>query len=253
VELDGEELKLTPPMKVRNIQPGEHELLINGPPGFFSKNQTLMVEAGKAELITIKLDPLEIAATFTSDPAGADVTLIVNKDREIVLGSAPITRKLDPRNSYEVRFDKRGYVSRTESVPISGRSEERVSAVLERATRTTAVRSGNDVRINRNTGKDTGKQGGDDGGKSGGDTGGGSDATETRTGTLMLGSKPPCQIFIDGKDTGKKTPQRDLTLPAGRHKITLINNEHGIKESFSVTIKPGQTVKEIKDLTDRMQ
>jgi eukaryotic-like serine/threonine-protein kinase len=253
VELDGEELKLTPPMKVRNIQPGEHELLINGPPGFFSKNQTITVEAGKADLITIKLDPLEIAATFTSDPAGADVTLIVNKDREVSLGVAPITRKLDPRNSYEVRFSKRGFLPKTASVPISGRSEESVVAVLERAPRSGA----GDAKINRNTGTGAVKTGGSDSGKGEGDRSGegdksGASSGATETGTLMLSSKPPCQIFIAGKDTGKSTPQRELILPAGRHKITLINNEFGINESFTVTIKAGQTVKEVKDLTDRI-
>src|SRR5262249_50743796 len=52
-------------------------------------------------------------------------------------------------------------------------------------------------------------------------------------GTLLLGSKPPCDIFIDGQSTGMHTPQKDIKLPSGKHKITLVNNEFGIKETFT--------------------
>jgi hypothetical protein len=72
-------------------------------------------------------------------------------------------------------------------------------------------------------------------------------------GTLMLAAKPPCDILIDGKKTGLTTPQRDLDLAAGKHKVTLVNREHGIKESFSVTVKPGQSVRVVKDLTRKMK
>ena len=71
-------------------------------------------------------------------------------------------------------------------------------------------------------------------------------------GTLLLGSKPPCDIFIDGKSTGLQTPQRDIKLPAGKHKVTLVNNEFGIKETFAVDIKADATEKQIKDYSDRI-
>ena len=37
-----------------------------------------------------------------------------------------------------------------------------------------------------------------------------------------------------------------------KHKITLVNNEYGIKETFSVDIKPDATEKQIKDYSDRL-
>jgi eukaryotic-like serine/threonine-protein kinase len=73
------------------------------------------------------------------------------------------------------------------------------------------------------------------------------------TGTLALSAKPPCKIFIDGRDTGKVTPERALELPAGSHRVTLMNNEFGIKESFSVKIKAGESTRSIKDFTDQIQ
>jgi hypothetical protein len=71
-------------------------------------------------------------------------------------------------------------------------------------------------------------------------------------GTLKIGAKPPCDIFIDGKKTGLVTPQAAIKLSAGKHTITLVNKEHGIKEKLSVTIEAGETTKVIKDLTSRM-
>jgi hypothetical protein len=72
-------------------------------------------------------------------------------------------------------------------------------------------------------------------------------------GTLRLGSKPPCAIYIDGRNTGKKTPQRAIRLKGGVHKITLVNNEYGIKETFTVKIRAGETTTAIKDMADQIQ
>jgi hypothetical protein len=73
------------------------------------------------------------------------------------------------------------------------------------------------------------------------------------TGILMLASKPPCQILIDGQRTGLTTPHRSLKLPAGRHTITLVNEEHGIRERFTVTIRPGKATRVLKDMRDRLR
>jgi len=71
-------------------------------------------------------------------------------------------------------------------------------------------------------------------------------------GTLMLGAKPPCKIYVDGKATGLMTPQRALPLSPGRHRIKLVNAEHGIKSEFTVSIKAGSTTRVIRDLTSKM-
>ena len=71
-------------------------------------------------------------------------------------------------------------------------------------------------------------------------------------GTLMIGSKPPCRILVDGKDTGLTTPNRAVRVPAGRRTITLVNDELGIRHSETVTITGGRKAKMIRDLTDRI-
>ncbi len=67
-------------------------------------------------------------------------------------------------------------------------------------------------------------------------------------GYLRLGSKPWTNIGVDGKETGLHTPQTQLKLGAGSHRITLTNPQFNIKETFSVDIKPGETTTMIKDL-----
>ncbi len=63
------------------------------------------------------------------------------------------------------------------------------------------------------------------------------------TGSLRLTSKPTAMIMVNGQNKGY-TPKK-LELPAGTHKITLINNEQGLRKTITVTIKAGATVTEI--------
>ena len=77
-------------------------------------------------------------------------------------------------------------------------------------------------------------------------------AAAGKSGTLLLGSKPPCDIIIDGAATGMKTPQRSIELSAGSHKITLVNSELDIKKTFTVEIEPGKTTRAIHDLTGKI-
>lgn len=73
-----------------------------------------------------------------------------------------------------------------------------------------------------------------------------------KMGTLMIGSKPPCKIYIDGKNTGLTTPQRAIKVKAGKHKITLVNKQHGIRATATVIVRAGQTKRVIKDMSSRL-
>lgn len=77
--------------------------------------------------------------------------------------------------------------------------------------------------------------------------------TEATSGTLAVSAKPPCQIYIDGRNTGLKTPQRSIQLTPGRHRITLINAEHRINRSFNVTIAAGKTSRLVRDMMKQVE
>ncbi len=67
-------------------------------------------------------------------------------------------------------------------------------------------------------------------------------------GVLMISSKPPCEIYVDGKATGLMTPQRAIPLLAGNHKITLVNASQKIKKTLAVAITADKPTKVIQDL-----
>jgi serine/threonine-protein kinase len=71
--------------------------------------------------------------------------------------------------------------------------------------------------------------------------------TPVGPGVLDLVSNPPCNIYVDGKSLGLRTPQREIKLPAGPHRITLVNADANITDSFSVEISAAQTTRRAKD------
>ena len=67
-------------------------------------------------------------------------------------------------------------------------------------------------------------------------------------GVLMVSSKPPCEISIDGRATGLTTPQRSIALAAGSHKVTLTNAADHLSKTVNVTISADQPTKLIQNL-----
>ncbi len=291
--LDNQQQNLRFPVNIKGLTAGKHQIAIDAPPGFMSTTEEVEIKADETRKLTIELSPLDVVAAFESAPPGARVAVLVGGKR-VDAGVTPTTFKIDPRQRYEVVFEKDGYVSVTRPLTLTGAPEEKVAVALER-TAVAAVDTGPVTVPDRGNPGGTGRPpggridltpGGTDkppggtgdkppGGtdKPPGGTGdkppggtdkppGGTDKppggepverpTPRGDGVLLLGSKPPCEIFIDGRNTGLRTPQREIKLSAGRHKVTLLNNEFGIKESFSIEIKPGETTRAVKDFSDRI-
>jgi len=60
------------------------------------------------------------------------------------------------------------------------------------------------------------------------------------TGILRVSSRPWSIVTVDGKLIGN-TPQMNLTLSAGTHRVQLSNPEFKIEKTVTVTIQPGKT------------
>ena len=67
------------------------------------------------------------------------------------------------------------------------------------------------------------------------------------SGMLMISSKPPCEIIVDGKSTHLQTPQRALPLAAGGHTIMLVNAQMHIRKTLAVDIVAKKPTKVIQD------
>lgn len=70
-------------------------------------------------------------------------------------------------------------------------------------------------------------------------------------GTLKIGSKPPCEVVINGRSFGN-TP-RFIKLDAGRHRVKLVNSTYSISERIGVDIKAGETIKVLRDYSDVLE
>ncbi len=64
-------------------------------------------------------------------------------------------------------------------------------------------------------------------------------------GTLEIGSRPPAEVWIDGRDSGWTTPAK-IPITPGRHRVTLITPDG--KTTFAVTVKKGEVTRVIKQL-----
>jgi eukaryotic-like serine/threonine-protein kinase len=263
-KLDGETRTDRLPSRIRGIAPGVHRVQIDAPPGFLSQAQRVEVVAGRAERVDIKLEPIPgIHGVFESNPPGATVSLIIDGKRQ-ELGPSPARAPLDPRHTYQVLFEKPGFVSVNKPIVFTGVLEEKLAVALEKASvaaeeppkvepprptrptpptppRTDPPKVGVGPRIDPPK-ADPPKA----------DPPKVDPPKATGTGTLAINSKPSCEIYVDGASTGLYTPQPAMKLPAGKRRITLVNNEFGIKESFAVEISPDKPARMIKDYTDRL-
>ncbi len=77
------------------------------------------------------------------------------------------------------------------------------------------------------------------------------DERPRRAGTLRIRSTPSCDILIDGRRTGLRTPQRSLELKPGKHTVELVNKKQKIRTKFSVRIKSGKTTRVSKKLRSK--
>ena len=178
-------------------------------------------------------DPTSLALVdvrIQSTPSGATVTLI-DRGHAALLGVTPVSAAVDPSRDYDLVFSSEDHATRVEH--LDPRTTRRVVVALDKST---AVRAA-DSAVRRDAGGSSAKHA--------------ERSSAAGDGTLMISSKPPCEITIDGTPTGLTTPQRSIALPAGRHKITLINDEKAIKKTFTVQIAAGATEKLIEDLMDR--
>ena len=110
------------------------------------------------------------------------------------------------------------------------------------------TRSGDTERGDRRGNRGTDRRNSDRGAARGGERQD-EKAPEEEKGYLVANTQPWAQVIIDGRDTGKTTPiapRSKIALEPGQHKVTFVYK--GQRFDYSITVKPGQTVKLLKTL-----
>jgi hypothetical protein len=174
---------------------------------------------GVVRLVDVRLD---------SKPAGATVMLVDN-GKTSFLGNTPVAASLDPSRSYDVIFTLEGHPTqmqhldptKTHHVDVSlGKAEHHHHAAAPApAAKSSPIADPFTAA-----------------------------PAPAANGTLMVSSKPPCEIVIDGKPTGLSTPQKAIPLPAGSHQVTFVNTAENINKTVAVSITASQSTKLIENL-----
>jgi hypothetical protein len=164
--------------------------------------------------------PALVDLTLDSKPAGATVTMI-DHGASTIAGTTPLAMSVDPAHEVDLTFSLAGQEPKT--VHVDPKTMKKVTvelAVVEpEPAAPVAAR------------KKPSSSGG--------------------SGTLMVSTKPPCEIAIDGKSTGLVSPQRSITVAAGRHQITFTNTQQHIKKTVAVAVTANHSTKLIRDLMSR--
>jgi len=181
-----------------------------------------------------------------STPSGATVTL-VDRGKSQFVGKTPVNATLDTSREYDLVFTFPNKA--TQQKHLNASTTRRVVVTLPEQANTPPAPVSAPVSAPVGAPRHVEKGGVEKAPASPAKKPGKSAAEPALgEGTLMVSSKPPCQIVIDGKPTGLTTPQRSITLSAGNHKVTLINSEKDIKKTVSVQITANSTEKVIEDL-----
>jgi len=176
--------------------------------------------------------------TFASDPAGANVQL-VRGDTRRSLGQTPITRDVETGlGSWTAEFSKEGF--RTNSAQVDSRTTQ-LTVTLQPIAGSKPKRSSHRSSHRESDDIDEDVPAADE------DEGSSSAAPSGSMGVLSINTVPWSQVFVDGRLVGN-TPQRNIELSAGSHRLTLVNESFNIREVVQVNIQAGKTLKKVLTL-----
>ena len=188
----------------------------------------------KLELVDVRID---------SHPSGATV-MIVDRGKSTFLGTTPIAASLDAARAYDLAFSLDNKPPQIEH--LDPRTQHHIDALLapkHAAAPAPAPVAHVEARVEHAAPAPAVVAPPAPAAPAP------AAAPATGNGTLMISSKPPCQIFVDGAPTGLTTPQRSIPLASGAHKITLVSAaDAAVKKTVSIQITAGKPTKVIQDL-----
>jgi hypothetical protein len=192
-----------------------------------------------------------VKATFSSQPANAEVWLKEQGSAEVKIGTTPITVDLKSYTTYSVQYQKVGFATQTEQIEVKDKTvthamtlpkPQPASRTRKRVTMEEGVVSEDTRTLDRFMDDEEVEP----------------DVSIEEApvdfapleGTLSVMVKPPCQIYIEDELSNvAEKPIRKLKLPAGKFRVRLVNESEGIDELITVKIVPGKAERIIRDYT----
>ncbi len=257
------ELPQRTPVRVADLAPGTYGIRVEHGENYAPWVTQITVPQGQIlQLETARLTLRNVTVEFASNPDGAEVFLARGAERRAI-GRTPVTANVEVTGgAWNVTMSRGGYED-YESALVLADGVARTAhsgSLIER--RGGGGGGGRGPRVSGGGG------GGGGGGGSlpvairpagGGGGGGGSDPPTTSrptggggggggTGILRVNSQPWSQVIVDGRVIGN-TPQMNISLPAGSHRVELVNPQFNARESFTIVITAGETSTRVVRLT----
>ncbi|MCA9601067.1 MAG: PEGA domain-containing protein, partial [Myxococcales bacterium] len=249
VAVDGRELDQRTPMEIRTLAAGTHMIEVR-PDGNYApyKTQITLTEGQMLALPELVLQQDHVRVTFESRPSGAKVTLVRGAKSESI-GETPTRADVQiSLGAWTVQMEADGHTKWVGPLVVPpGHDEIRVFAELtsDGSSPQRPSHSEDEPRSSsrRPSSSDRAPAERPAQAPTTGSTGSASDAMAT----LQVGTTPWTQVFVDGRFIGN-SPQRNIQLRPGEHRVTLVNAELNIKEPLTITLAPGETKKIVKNL-----
>jgi hypothetical protein len=282
VVLNGQALSGVTPLRVGNLLPRTYDVRVRLA-GYKEQQVPVEVRSGiDQSLPRIALAAERVRVRITSEPSGGEAVLTRGSERR-VLGRTPIDVTLENDGSaWNVEINKGGFEAYAQPVNIEGGSaEQTVRAVLARksstddtapalaasepprssaraSTSSVSEPGGSSAREGSSSARESSSSARESSSSARESSGSSRESSSASTresgseggagqGTLRINSRPWSQVTVDGRAIGN-TPQMNVALPAGNHRVTLMNPEFNLKKTLTITIKPGQTETQIISL-----
>jgi hypothetical protein len=248
--VDGTRVPGTTPVTAADLSAGAHQVRVEME-GHGTWQDEIVIAAGQTVAVpSVALSPADVLVRFASTPPGASVLLVgpeprASPGRHAHRGG----RGHAARPLHRAHDAGRLHAEWSEPLQITGAAREfDVTATLQRAGR---VGPGTTTAGTPPTGTMTA----DATDMAGTTTVAAMDepvetpmtAGGTGPGTLRINTRPWSQVYVDGRLIGN-TPQMNISLPAGSHRVTLVNPDFNIRQSVSVTIEAGQVTTRVLTL-----
>jgi serine/threonine protein kinase len=203
-----------------------HELRVSAP-GHVDETTQVTVAAGAELRRTIELHPIRLRIEVESSPPGAAVAVDSSP-----CGNAPVVvENLDPSKPHRVTVSKPGFPMFSKYLPPQRDHVEvvRINAKLDAPASGTGPKA---AEVGRSRVDEA--------------------TPSASVGYLVAETQPPAKIFIDGRDSGRRTPltsKNRLPLRPGHHVVTFVvgTNRYG----YEVNVVAGQEVKLVRKLAER--
>ncbi len=239
VFVDGRELEERTPVEVTDLSAGTHSIRVENGARYARWETQIQVNDDQViALPRVTLDLASVTVSFSSDPEGATVTLVRGSQRRNV-GRTPTSADVDLTGdgAWTVEMALAGHEPFSRELePEAGEAELEFEATLTRRAVAVAPHRPRNPHptgpVERPEMNEPDMSAGSGGGE----------------GTLRVNTRPWSQVFVDGRLIGN-TPQMNISLPSGSHRLTLVNSDFNIRETVNVQIRAGQVTTKIVTLT----